>query len=221
MPRTIDFYFWPFPDAWSVAIALEEMGLPYKMIPVDDPDGTLATQPLNGVPSVTDWEGPDGAPVTLSQAGSILLYLADKSERFGGRTAAETATIADWVHWQARHLAPTAEEARHFLREALSGNPPQFLPYAQKRYARRMETCRRLLDAQLAHSEFLAARYSVADMAIWPAMEHWAGLGRATTETPFLDRWRRRVGERAATDRGFHLGRALLGASRPLDRLAR
>ena len=31
----IDLYYWPTPNGWKISIALEEMGLPYKMIPVN------------------------------------------------------------------------------------------------------------------------------------------------------------------------------------------
>ncbi|MBT5433260.1 MAG: thiol:disulfide oxidoreductase, partial [Rhodospirillaceae bacterium] len=30
----IDFYYWPTPNGWKVAILLEELGDPYTMIPV-------------------------------------------------------------------------------------------------------------------------------------------------------------------------------------------
>ncbi|MBT5266806.1 MAG: thiol:disulfide oxidoreductase, partial [Rhodospirillaceae bacterium] len=31
----IDFYYWPTPNGWKVAILLEELGLPYKTIPIN------------------------------------------------------------------------------------------------------------------------------------------------------------------------------------------
>ena len=31
----IDFYYWPTPNGWKVAIILEECGLEYRMIPVN------------------------------------------------------------------------------------------------------------------------------------------------------------------------------------------
>ena len=35
MPQPIDFYFWPTPNGWKIAIALEEMGLPYDTHLID------------------------------------------------------------------------------------------------------------------------------------------------------------------------------------------
>ena len=31
----IDFYYWPTPNGWKIAIALEELGLAYKVLPVN------------------------------------------------------------------------------------------------------------------------------------------------------------------------------------------
>ncbi len=31
----IDFYYWPTPNGWKVAILLEELGVDYTLIPVD------------------------------------------------------------------------------------------------------------------------------------------------------------------------------------------
>ena len=31
----IDFYYWPTPNGWKISILLEELGLDYKLIPVD------------------------------------------------------------------------------------------------------------------------------------------------------------------------------------------
>ena len=31
----IDFYYWPTPNGWKVSILLEELGIPYKMVPVN------------------------------------------------------------------------------------------------------------------------------------------------------------------------------------------
>ena len=31
----IDLYYWPTPNGWKLSIALEELGLPYTVHPVD------------------------------------------------------------------------------------------------------------------------------------------------------------------------------------------
>ena len=32
----IDFYYWPTPNGWKVSILLEELGLPYEIIRLQD-----------------------------------------------------------------------------------------------------------------------------------------------------------------------------------------
>ena len=74
----IDFYFWPTPNGWKVSIALEEMGLPYEMKPVNIGAGEqfepafLAISPNNRMPAevkerVLTQLGGDQVPANLVQ----------------------------------------------------------------------------------------------------------------------------------------------------------
>ena len=38
----IDLYFWPTPNGWKISIALEEMGLPYSVIPLRIGQGAVS-----------------------------------------------------------------------------------------------------------------------------------------------------------------------------------
>ncbi len=31
----IDLYYWPTPNGWKISIALEELALPYRVVPVN------------------------------------------------------------------------------------------------------------------------------------------------------------------------------------------
>jgi GSH-dependent disulfide-bond oxidoreductase len=35
MLEAIDLYYWPTPNGWKITIFLEEVGLPYNIVPVD------------------------------------------------------------------------------------------------------------------------------------------------------------------------------------------
>ena len=56
----IDFYYWPTPNGWKVAIMLEECGLNYRLIPIDIGRGDqfkpefLAISPNNRMPAIVD-----------------------------------------------------------------------------------------------------------------------------------------------------------------------
>lgn len=82
MPAPIDLYFWPTPNGWKISIALEEMGLPYVIHPVNIGAGDqfrpefLAISPNNRMPAIIDPDGPDDKPVSIFESGAILQYLA-------------------------------------------------------------------------------------------------------------------------------------------------
>src|SRR5712664_4690304 len=81
----IDLYAMGSPNVVKIYIALEEMGLPYTVHPVDvfgeaqfDPE-FLKLNPNAKVPVIVDHDGPGGKPYTVFESGAILMYLADKT----------------------------------------------------------------------------------------------------------------------------------------------
>ena len=83
----ITLYTWSTPNGRKISIALEELGLPYEVRPIDitrkeqfDPT-FLALNPNNRIPVIIDPDGPDGKPITVIESGAILLYLAEKTGR--------------------------------------------------------------------------------------------------------------------------------------------
>ena len=211
----IDLYFWPTPNGWKVAIALEEFGLAYQTHLVDITAGDqfkpdfLEISPNNRMPAIVDPEGPDGAPISIFESGAILQYLARKHGRFYGESARDRIAVDQWLMWQMGGVGPMAGQTHHFLKYA-----PQMghdLPYAQDRY--RGETARLygVLDRQLAKHEFVAgAFYSIADMAIWPWASLWKGQEQTLEDKPHLARWLDLLADRP----GVQAGRALYAEKR-------
>ncbi len=84
----IDLYTWPTPNGHKIHIMLEEIGMDYRVIPIDIGAGDqfkpefLKISPNNKMPAIVDLDGPDGKPYSLFESGAILLYLAEKSGRF-------------------------------------------------------------------------------------------------------------------------------------------
>lgn len=80
----IDFYTWCTPNGFKVSITLEELGVPYRTIPVNIGTGEqfrpefLEISPNNKIPAIVDHDGPDGSPISLFESGAILLYLAER-----------------------------------------------------------------------------------------------------------------------------------------------
>jgi GST-like protein len=85
----IDLHYAPTPNGWKISIMLEELGLPYRVIPVNIRAGEqfkpefLAVSPHNRIPAIVDHEPADGdGPFSVFETGAILIYLVDKAGRF-------------------------------------------------------------------------------------------------------------------------------------------
>ena len=80
---TIELHTWNTPNGRKISVALEEMGLPYKVIPVNITKGEqmapafLKISPNNKIPAIVDPDGPGGKPVGIFESGAILLYLGE------------------------------------------------------------------------------------------------------------------------------------------------
>jgi len=103
----IDLYYWPTPNGWKISIALEEMGLPYRVVPVDIGAGDqfkpefLEISPNNRMPALVD-HAPlgGGEPIRIFESGAILLYLADKSGQFLPKDLRRRTSVTQWLMWQ-------------------------------------------------------------------------------------------------------------------------
>jgi GST-like protein len=209
MSTPIELYYWPTPNGWKISIALEEMGLPYKLNLVDISKGQqfepafLEFAPNNRMPAIIDPQGPDGAPISIFESGAILQYLAQKTGEFSGETAREKIAVTEWLMWQMGGLGPMAGQAHHFLKYAPAMEPPNDLPYAKDRY--RAETARLygVLDRKLAKTEYVAGDfYSIADMSIWGWASLWEGQQQTLDDKPNLARWLETVSARPGVIRG-------------------
>lgn len=199
----IDLYSYLGPNARKVVIALEELGLEYRVVWVDITAGeqfTAAYRAINPnakVPALVDHDGPDGRPVVLFESAAILLYLADKTGRLLPTDPQRRWTAVSWVAWQVANHGPMAGQATHFLRYA----PEQGveLPYAQDRYHREVERLYAVLDERLAEHEYLADEFSVADIACFPWVRVHKGHGIDMDRYPAVAAWSARIAARPST----------------------
>jgi hypothetical protein len=75
----IDLYTWNTPNGCKISVALEKMGLPYDVHPVNigkgeqfNPDFLTISQ-NNLIPAISDPEGPGGTPISVFWSGEDLL----------------------------------------------------------------------------------------------------------------------------------------------------
>jgi GSH-dependent disulfide-bond oxidoreductase len=200
----IELHYWPTPNGRKVSIMLEECGLPYVVRPVDISKGEqfspqfLAISPNNRMPAIVDPNGPGGRPISVFESGAILQYLGRKTGQFYPREERARVAVDEWLFWQMGGLGPMAGQANHFRLYA-----SEQIAYAIDRYTNEVNRLFGVMDTRLAAREFLAGRYSVADMACVGWVRLAERMGQELAQFPHLKRWFETVRARPAVKRAF------------------
>jgi len=206
----IELYYWPTPNGWKISIMLEECGLPYVVRPVDISKGEqftaefLAISPNNRMPAIVDPRGPGGRPISVFESGAILQYLGRKTGKFYPRDERARVAVEEWLFWQVGGLGPMAGQASHFRRYA-----PEQITYAIARYTDEVNRLFGVMNTRLADRDFLAGRYSIADMASVGWVRLAERMGQNLDDFPNLKRWFETIAARPATVRAYEKGKSL------------
>ncbi|OHV08924.1 glutathione binding-like protein [Kushneria phosphatilytica] len=224
----IDFYYWPTPNGWKIAILLEELALDYRVVPVDINAGDqfapefLAISPNNRMPAIVDHAPAQGygeAPLPIFESGAIARYLAHKGGTFYPEEFRLRKEIDEWLFWQVGNLGPMGGQMSHFVNyapEAQAGG------YAETRYRDEYHRCLGVLERRLEGRTYLVGEhYSIADIVNWPWVLIARAMGQPLDEFPQVTAWRQRVKERPAVQRGVELGREWRSGGQPKDESAR
>ena len=218
----IDLYFWATPNGYKPLIFLEEAELEYELKLVNimkgeqfDPD-FLAIAPNNRMPAIVDRSPKEGENISVFESGAILLYLAEKTNKFLPDSLPGRYDAIQWLMWQMGGLGPMAGQAHHFMNYA-----PEDVPYGKKRYVNENKRLLGVLDKQLAEQEFVAKTYSVADMAIYPWVKGSDSVGIDwQNEYSNVAAWANRIAKRPAVQKAYEIGDRTAG-SQTLDDEAR
>jgi glutathione S-transferase len=209
--KPIELYYWPTPNGWKIAIFLEEARLPYEIKPVNIGRGEqftpefLKISPNNRMPVIIDPAGPGKKPISVFESGAILRYLGEKTGKFYPKDEKGRTKVDEWLFWQVANLGPMAGQAGHFRNYA-----PEQIPYAIERYSNEVNRLHGVLESQLKDGrQFIAGRYSIADMAIFPWIQPFATQSETFAEFPFLRAWIERLDARPAVKRGMQAGAEL------------
>ncbi|MEM1079697.1 MAG: glutathione S-transferase N-terminal domain-containing protein [Pseudomonadota bacterium] len=169
-PERLQLYSFPTPNGVKVAIALEELGLPYEphKVTLSDADVKspefLSLNPNNKIPAIIDPNGPNG-PIALFESGAILLYLGEKTGKLIGNTPAEKAVVTQWLMFQMGGLGPMLGQLGFFVKFA--GREIED-PRPRDRYIAEAKRLLAVLEVALEGKEWIAGDYSIADIAIAP-----------------------------------------------------
>jgi GST-like protein len=117
----IDAYYWPTPNGWKLSIALEEMELDYRVIPINIGKGDqfqddfLKLSPNGRMPAIVDHDPPaGGSPVSVFESGAILIYLAEKTGKFLPTDLRGRMEVLEWLMWQMGGMGPMFGQSGHF-----------------------------------------------------------------------------------------------------------
>jgi GSH-dependent disulfide-bond oxidoreductase len=202
--KPIDLYYWPTPNGWKITIMLEECGLPYAVIPVNISKGDqfepafLAISPNNRMPAIVDHDGPGGKRISIFESGAILQYLGRKTGRFYPKDERARVEVDQWLFWQMANLGPKAGEANHFRHYAV-----EKLPYAITRFGNEMNRIYGVMNRRLADRDFIAGRYSIADIACIGWASRAERHGHDLSSFSHVRRWLETVLARPAVKRGL------------------
>jgi GST-like protein len=196
----IDFYTFTTPNGRKVSIMLEEVGLSYTPHVIDIRKGDqftpefVAINPNSKIPAIVDQE----SGLSIFESGAILIYLAEKTERFLPTETKARFQVLEWLMLQMGSIGPMFGQLNHFRKFA-----PESIPYAINRYETETLRLYSVLDQQLATNEFICGEYSIADMAIYPWVAIYEFQELTLENHPNLKRWVEAVAQRPAVQRGM------------------
>ena len=207
----IEVHAFATPNSVKVLIALEELGLPYALKPVNVRKGEqkteafLALNPNGKVPVLVD----DG--FVLTESAAILVHLAEKTGKLLPQDAIRRARVFEQLFFHASGLSPTFGNAGFFKR-----SPPEPQPIAEARFATEAERILGLLDAKLASQSFVAGdEFTIADIAHFGWMWRIQFPGLTLDGRPNLSRWYEAVAARPAVQQAIARVEALVETQRP------
>jgi GST-like protein len=200
----IDLYTWPTPNGHKVHIMLEELELPYNVIPINIGKGDqfepefLKISPNNKMPAMVDPDGPGGEPIAIFESAAILLYLAEKTGNLMPQDMRGRYRVMQWLMFQMGSVGPMLGQAHHFR-----GYAQENLQYAVDRYTNETGRIYNVIDNRLKESPWIAGDdYTIADIAIFPWLRSYERQGQDLNEFPNLKKWFETIEARPAVVRG-------------------
>ena len=201
----IDFYAWTTPNGYKIAILLEELGWKYQVVPINIGKGEqfapefLEISPNNKIPAIVDHDTADRKPYAVFESGAIMMYLAEKANRFMPTEVTQHYQVIQWLMFQVGGIGPMFGQAYHFKHASES------IPYAISRYTNEASRLYGVMDKRLGEVPFVAQDYSIADMAIFPWASAYSQDFKNLDDFPNVQRWLKQVGDREAVQKGMSL----------------
>ncbi len=211
MNEKIQLFYWPTPNGHKVTILLEELKLPYEIVPLNIGKGEqfkpdfLKISPNNRMPAIIDPKpNSGGEPISVFESAAIMVYLAEKEGSFLPQEVRLKTGVMEWLFWQMGGLGPMAGQAHHFRSYA-----PEPIQYGIERYTNEVNRLYGVMNTRLEGKDYLAGEYSIADMASWPWVLPHKKQGQNLDDFPNLKDWFNRIGDRPAVKKALKIGESI------------
>jgi len=200
----IDVYAFSTPNSVKVPIALEELGLAYRLHSINIKAGAqkapefLTLNANAKVPVLVDSIS-DTKSITLSESAAILVYLAEKTGQLLPVSGEARARVFEQLFFHASGLGVAFGNAGYFRKLA-----PEQMPLAIERFGNEALRILGVLDHVLSNQKFVAGtELSIADIAHfgWLWRREFAGV--SIENFPHVARWFAELEARPAFQRGI------------------
>ena len=197
----IHLYTASTPNGHKVSCLLEALEMPYKVHAINLAEGEqlksdfLKISPNGRIPAIVDTDNDD---LSIFESGAIMLYLAEKAGKLIPSDINGRAKVVEWLMFQMGGIGPMMGQANVFFRYF-----PEKIQPAIDRYQNESRRLFEVLDKQLSTNEWIAGKYSIADIAnwCWVRTHNWSGVSMDGLE--HLDSWKNKMYEQPGMLKGI------------------
>ena len=207
----IDLYTWSTPNGRKISILLEELKVDYKVTSINImkneqfSESFLKISPNNKIPAIVDNEN----NISLMESGAIMLYLAEKYNKFLPSDSINKLKCIEWLSFQTGSQGPMLGQAHHFLKFNKGKSV-----YAEERYHKEAERLYKVMNNQLMKNRYLAGEeYTIADIAAWPWVARFEWHQVDLKKYKYVTTWYTKISSREAVQKGYDV--PAIGASIP------
>ncbi len=194
-------YFAPQTRAVRPRWLLEELGVPYEIVPIDLTKGEhkkpeyMKIHPHGAVPALVDGD------LALFESAAICMYLADKYPEKKLAPAVGTPARGLYYQWMIYTMATLEPPvAQIFFNTVMLPEAERSAAAVEKAKAQFADVARVLSNALATRPYILGEQFSAADVLIGGTIG-WAAMMGLLTEHPTLQAYAKRLSERPAFQR--------------------
>jgi glutathione S-transferase len=186
----IEVHAYSTPNSLKVSIALEEMGLEHRLLPVNLREGAQRSEsfkllnPNGKVPVLVDGSASAEADVVLSESAAILVYLAEKTDQFLPKETYTRGKVFEQLFFHASAVSPA------YLQAFLIGMQASPDPETKNKVNAEVNRVLGVLDHVLTSHRYVAGEaYTIADMAHFGWIWRTQATGASLQDFPAVSKW--------------------------------